>query len=138
MPVAVLHTFSAAAQAPVTLDPSLLQPLTFRNLEPFWLGARVSNIAVPAAPEAAHLYLLCFGTTGDYAVTIDVGGVRQNVNARIGNAGLVTCDVAIGSYSTARSRVECIRRPVRVGRSVNLRSALDWLYRALPLRWELI
>ena len=48
--MAAALALSAAAQAPVPLDQHLLQPLTFRNLGPFWLGARVSDIAVPAAP----------------------------------------------------------------------------------------
>jgi hypothetical protein len=53
--MAVALALSAAAQAPITLEQRLLQPLAFRNLGPFWLGARVSDVAVPAAPEEAHL-----------------------------------------------------------------------------------
>ena len=64
-------TLSAAAQAPVTLDQHLLQPLAFRNLGPFWIGARASDIAVPTAPEAAHLYTFyaSFWTGGIWKTT---------------------------------------------------------------------
>ncbi len=64
--------FSAAAQAPVTLDQRLLQPLAFRNLGVFWLGARASDIAVPAAPEAAHLYT--------FYVSFWTGGIWKTTN----------------------------------------------------------
>ena len=72
--IAAALALSAAAQspAPVTLDQHLLQPLAFRNLGPFWLGARVSDIAVPDAPEAAHLYT--------FYVSFWTGGIWKTTN----------------------------------------------------------
>jgi photosystem II stability/assembly factor-like uncharacterized protein len=38
------------------LDPALLQGFTYRNLGPFRMGARISDIAVPDSPARDHLY----------------------------------------------------------------------------------
>ena len=35
---------------------SLLKNFTYRNLGPFRMGVRMSDIAVPDAPSEAHLY----------------------------------------------------------------------------------
>lgn len=64
---------SAVAQAQVTIDQHLLQPFNFRNLGPFWLGARVSDIAVPTAPQSAHLYT--------FYVSFWTGGIWKTTNS---------------------------------------------------------
>jgi hypothetical protein len=44
------------AQTPPAFNEQLLQPFTYRNLGPFRMGARTSDIAVPAGPAKEHLY----------------------------------------------------------------------------------
>jgi len=50
-----------AAQSPPVLTEDLLAPFTYRNLGPFRMGARTSDIAVPTSPEREHLYTFYVG-----------------------------------------------------------------------------
>ena len=67
-------TLGLAAQsgAPATFDERLLKAFTYRNLGPFRMGARTSDIAVPAAPAKAHLYT--------FYVSFWSGGVWKTTN----------------------------------------------------------
>src|SRR5690349_5872571 len=47
---------SAGAQTGPQVDEHLLSAFTYRNLGPFKMGARVSDIAVPTKPAKDHLY----------------------------------------------------------------------------------
>lgn len=49
------------AQAPA-LDEQLLEAFTFRNVGPFRMGARTSDIAVPSSPAKDHLYTFYVAT----------------------------------------------------------------------------
>ncbi len=53
---ALAATVSPRAQEPAGLDQALEGALSYRNLGPFRAGARISDIAVPAAPGKDHLY----------------------------------------------------------------------------------
>ena len=44
------------AQSADAFNEQLLRPFTYRNLGPFRMGARTSDIAVPASPAKDHLY----------------------------------------------------------------------------------
>ena len=57
---------------PAALDEKLLKAFTFRNVGPFRMGARTSDIAVPAAPAKAHLYT--------FYVAFWSGGVWKTTN----------------------------------------------------------
>src|SRR4029078_3254218 len=79
-------TYAALAAAAVTLgagagaqsgpspafDEKLLKGFSFRNVGPFRMGARTSDIAVPAAPAKAHLYT--------FYVAFWSGGVWKTTN----------------------------------------------------------
>src|SRR5262245_47272930 len=57
-----------------TADPfneQLLRPFSYRNLGPFRMGARTSDIAVPASPAKDHLYTfyVSFWTGGLWKTT---------------------------------------------------------------------
>ena len=60
------------AQTPVAFDEQLLKPLTYRNLGPFWIGARTSDIAVPGASDTAH--------RSTFYVSFWSGGVWKTIN----------------------------------------------------------
>jgi photosystem II stability/assembly factor-like uncharacterized protein len=62
----------AQTPAPDLFNERLLQPFTYRNLGPFRMGARVSDIAVPVAPARAHLYT--------FYVSFWSGGVWKTTN----------------------------------------------------------
>ena len=51
-------TFTTWAQSPDgdLFNERLLQAFAYRNIGPFRMGARTSDIAVPASPPKAHLY----------------------------------------------------------------------------------
>jgi len=59
------------AQSPPRDDDRLLTAFTYRNLGPFRMGARVSDIAVPTAPARDHLYTfyVSFWTGGLWKTT---------------------------------------------------------------------
>src|SRR6185295_11052843 len=65
-------TLGATAQEPGPFDEALLKAFTFRNVGPFRMGARTSDIAVPAAPTKAHLYT--------FYVSFWSGGVWKTTN----------------------------------------------------------
>jgi photosystem II stability/assembly factor-like uncharacterized protein len=66
-------TISIGAQAPApAFDEAFLRAFTFRNVGPFRMGARTSDIAVPAAPTKAHLYT--------FYVSFWSGGVWKTTN----------------------------------------------------------
>ena len=49
------------SQQQPAFDEALLKPFTYRNLGPFRMGARTSDIAVPDAPAKDHLYTFYVG-----------------------------------------------------------------------------
>ena len=60
---ALVSTMSVTAgtQSPAVLDEALLGAFTYRNLGPYRMGARTSDIAVPEAPAKDHLYTFYVG-----------------------------------------------------------------------------
>src|SRR5689334_13658014 len=66
---ALLGAVPNAATAQV--DERLLSAFTYRNIGPFRMGARVSDIAVPAKPARDHLYTfyVSFWTGGLWKTT---------------------------------------------------------------------
>src|SRR5262245_56873044 len=72
--VAAGLTWTMRAQSPSD-DPfneRLLQGFVYRNVGPFRMGARTSDIAVPATPAKAHLYT--------FYVSFWTGGVWKTTN----------------------------------------------------------
>ncbi|MGH9410548.1 MAG: WD40/YVTN/BNR-like repeat-containing protein, partial [Vicinamibacterales bacterium] len=69
---AAAATLTVRAQAPTAFNEDLLKTVTYRNIGPFWIGARASDIAVPAAPEKDHLYT--------FYVSFWSGGVWKTTN----------------------------------------------------------
>ncbi|HEX4568341.1 MAG TPA: hypothetical protein VH138_17025, partial [Vicinamibacterales bacterium] len=66
-------TMSIGAQSPTpSFDETLLRAFTFRNVGPFRMAARTSDIAVPVAPATAHLYT--------FYVSFWSGGVWKTTN----------------------------------------------------------
>jgi photosystem II stability/assembly factor-like uncharacterized protein len=65
LPVTVVAALAAVvaplAQSPDPFNEQLLRPLTYRNLGPFRMGARTSDIDVPKAPAKDHLYTFYVG-----------------------------------------------------------------------------
>jgi photosystem II stability/assembly factor-like uncharacterized protein len=53
--------FTAQAPNPSVFNEELLRPFTYRNLGPFRMGARASDLAVPAAPATEHLHTFYVG-----------------------------------------------------------------------------
>src|SRR5690349_252986 len=62
---------SIASAQTATVDEHLLSAFTYRNLGPFRMGARVSDIAVPSKPAKDHLYTfyVSFWTGGLWKTT---------------------------------------------------------------------
>lgn len=60
-------------QEPARFDAALLSSFTYRNVGPFRMGARVSDIAVPDTPAPDHLYTIyvAFWTGGLWKTTND-------------------------------------------------------------------
>ncbi|HEY3884026.1 MAG TPA: hypothetical protein VGL62_02370, partial [Vicinamibacterales bacterium] len=69
---AAAATLAVRAQAPAPFNDDLLKTVAYRNIGPFWIGARASDIAVPAAPEQDHLYT--------FYVSFWSGGVWKTTN----------------------------------------------------------
>jgi hypothetical protein len=66
-------TFTTWAQSPADLfDERLVQAFQYRNIDPFRMGARTSDIAVPDSPAKAHLYT--------FYVSFWTGGVWKTTN----------------------------------------------------------
>ena len=51
----------ADAQSRSLFDEELVRAFTYRNIGPFRVGARTSDLAVPASPERDHLYTFYLG-----------------------------------------------------------------------------
>ena len=51
----------AEAQSRSLFDEELVRAFTYRNIGPFRVGARTSDVAVPASPERDHLYTFYLG-----------------------------------------------------------------------------
>jgi len=64
-------TAATRAQGGDPFNEKLLQPIVYRNLGPFRMGARTSDIAVPTAPAKDHLYTFyaAFWTGGLWKTT---------------------------------------------------------------------
>ena len=64
-------TLAARTQTKSPFDEALLRAFTYRNLGPFRMGARTSDIAVPTAPAKDHLYTfyVSFWTGGLWKTT---------------------------------------------------------------------
>src|SRR6185503_18712720 len=62
---------AASAQNTPALTEALLQPFSYRNLGPFRMGARVSDVAVPTVPAAAHnnTFYVAYWTGGVWKTT---------------------------------------------------------------------
>jgi photosystem II stability/assembly factor-like uncharacterized protein len=82
------------SQQQPAFDEALLKPFTYRNLGPFRMGARTSDIAVPDAPAKDHLYTFYVGFwTGGLWKTTNNGTTFEPVFD--GQAKLAIGDVAI-------------------------------------------
>ena len=93
---ALASTMSVTArmQAPAAFDESLVQAFTYRNLGPYRMGARTSDIAVPDAPAKDHLYTFYVGFwTGGLWKTTNNGTTFEPVFDR--QAKLAIGDVAV-------------------------------------------
>ncbi len=81
-------------QAPAAFDESLVRAFTYRNLGPYRMGARTSDIAVPDAPAKDHLYTFYVGFwTGGLWKTTNNGTTFEPVFDR--QAKLAIGDVAV-------------------------------------------
>src|SRR5207244_7748466 len=71
--VAIAAAAALIAQQPADpFNETLLKAFTYRNVGPFRIGARTSDIAVPATPTKAHLYT--------FYVSFWTGGVWKTTN----------------------------------------------------------
>ena len=70
--VGLASSIAPRAQAPADFSEQLLRPFTYRNLGPFRMGARTSDIAVPTSPAKDHLYT--------FYVSFWTGGVWKTTN----------------------------------------------------------
>ena len=70
--LALVFAIVPAAQGPGPFNENLLRPLIYRNLGPFRMGARTSDIAVPTSPQKDHLYT--------FYVSFWTGGVWKTTN----------------------------------------------------------
>jgi photosystem II stability/assembly factor-like uncharacterized protein len=69
---ATVLTGRAQTTPPQTFDEQVIKAMTFHNVGPFRMGARVSDIAVPASPATGHLYT--------FYVSFWSGGVWKTTN----------------------------------------------------------
>jgi photosystem II stability/assembly factor-like uncharacterized protein len=91
---ATLSAPSLRAQSIATFDERLVSAFTYRNLGPFRMGARTSDIAVPDAPAKDHLYTFYVGFwTGGLWKTTNNGTTFEPVFD--GQMKLAIGDVAI-------------------------------------------
>jgi photosystem II stability/assembly factor-like uncharacterized protein len=69
--IASAITMVARGQSPSLFNERLVSAFAYRNVGPFRMGARTSDIAVPAAPAKAHLYTFyaSFWTGGVWKTT---------------------------------------------------------------------
>ena len=68
----VAFAIAPIAQSTSPFNETLLRPFTYRNLGPFRMGARTSDIAVPTSPQKDHLYT--------FYVSFWTGGVWKTTN----------------------------------------------------------
>jgi photosystem II stability/assembly factor-like uncharacterized protein len=109
-----LAASTAAGQTAGAFDEQLVSSFTYRNLGPFRMGARTSDIAVPYTPERDHLYTFYVGFwTGGLWKTTNNGTTfepvfdKQNKLA-IGDVAVAPSDanvvwVGTGDAFTSRS-----------------------------------
>jgi photosystem II stability/assembly factor-like uncharacterized protein len=69
--IGVASALAPRAQGSNAFNEQLVRAFTYRNLGPFRMGARTSDIAVPAAPASQHLYTfyVSFWTGGLWKTT---------------------------------------------------------------------
>lgn len=98
--VAVRDGRSGDGQDPITQ--ALLRSFTYRNLGPFRMGARISDIAVPDAPAKAHL--------ATYYVATWTGGLWKTTNGGTTYAPVFDGQIklAIGDVTVAPSDPETV------------------------------
>ena len=90
----VVAAVTPLAQAPDPFNEQLLRAFTYRNLGPFRMGARTSDIAVPTAPARDHLYTFYVGFwTGGLWKTTNNGTTFEPVFD--GQARLAIGDVTV-------------------------------------------
>jgi photosystem II stability/assembly factor-like uncharacterized protein len=105
---------AAPARAQALFDEELVSTFTFRNVGPFRMGARTSDIAVPAFPQKDHLYTFYLATwTGGLWKTTNNGTTFEPVfdgqsKLTIGDVTLAPSDpgivwVGTGDAFTSRS-----------------------------------
>ena len=107
-------SLTAQAPAPSAFDEAWLRTFTYRNLGPFRMGARTSDIAVPDAPTKDHLYTFYVGFwTGGLWKTTNNGTTFEPVfdgqkKLAIGDVAVAPSDanivwVGTGDAFTSRS-----------------------------------
>ena len=78
--VGLILAFGGFAQSQSALTENILKGLTFRNIGPFRMGARTSDIAVPDTPAKDHLYTFYVATwTGGFWKTTNNGTTFEPV-----------------------------------------------------------
>jgi len=98
--LAVLGAAGLAAQPGPAFDEHLLEALTFRNLGPFRMGARISDVAVPAYPERDHRYTFYVATwSGGLWKTTDNGTTFTPIFDGVGSPAIG--DVALAPTAPA-------------------------------------
>jgi photosystem II stability/assembly factor-like uncharacterized protein len=111
---ALLVTASTHGTAQNLFNEKLLQPFQYRNMGPFRMGARTSDIAVPDAPAKDHRYTIYVGYwTGGLWKTTNNGTTFEPVFDRqhklaIGDVAVAPSDanvvwVGTGDAFTSRS-----------------------------------
>ena len=78
---ASVFTMLARGQAPSRFNERLVSAFAYRNVGPFRMGARTSDIAVPAAPAKEHLYTF-------YVVVLDRRRVEDDEQRHDVRAGV--------------------------------------------------
>jgi photosystem II stability/assembly factor-like uncharacterized protein len=92
--LALVLVVRPVAQTGTPFNEQLLRAFTYRNLGPFRMGARTSDIAVPAAPVNDHLYTFYVGFwTGGLWKTTNNGTTFEPIFD--GQAKLAIGDVAV-------------------------------------------
>jgi hypothetical protein len=84
----LLPAARVGAQSPDRFNEDLAKAITFRDVGPFRMGARIADIAVPASPTKAHLNTICVAPwTGGLFKTTNNGTtwtpIFDNVSTRL-------------------------------------------------------
>src|SRR5262245_14004623 len=97
-------SLTAQTAPPSAFDESLLRAFTYRNLGPFRMGARTSDIAVPTSPENDHLYTfyVSFWTGGLWKTTNNGTTFEPVVD---GQAKLTIGDLTVAALAANRAWV---------------------------------